>query len=181
MGKCETASVAIGISIEVKDLFEAINKDNHEIIHHQLLQDNAFINDDNGCYNEAFDKILGGNDMVSDEYIDLDELDYVEYKNHIVTLFKKFGDTKLYRDGSKKIMEYKEDDEENLYHQTLLIPHCNLVSTERWGYSRYGTNGTFSILDIDKLVAFNKEIDDKMKELKISNYKISMIVCQHSG
>lgn len=183
MGKCETVDVSIGISILIKDLLEAMTEDNYETIRDNFLQDGSLINDDNNSYNTAYDSIISGENLSNDDYLELNELKFTEYIDYLSTQFKKFGDKELNRNGTSKFVEYKEGDEENLYHQTLLVPHCKLVQTERWGWSREGTNGTCTNLDIDKLVTIKTEISDKMEKLNVSDklYSVSFIVSQHSG
>ena len=180
MGKSETASVSIGINIRIKDVLDAMDKDNYEEIRNYLFTDDALIQDGNGCYTNTYLGIVGGCHPETNKYVNIKKLGYKKYKEYLINLFKKYGDVNHHMYDYKY---YEEDDIENLYHSNLLVPHFSLVETERWGYYREGTNGNSSDLDIPQLTRLTKEIHETMKEMKIvkDDYDISLIVMQNSG
>jgi len=179
MGKSETATVSIGINIQIKDVLDAMDKDNYEEIRRTILTDYALIDDSNNCYNNTYLGIVGGWHPETDEYQNLNKLEYEEYKEYLTNLFKTYGDG----NGYKGYETYEEQDPENLYHSFLSVPHHSLVETERWGHYREGANGSSSTLDISQLTQLTKEIHDQMKEMKIDkdNYVVSLIILQYSG
>ena len=180
MGRSERAIVSIGIDIQIKDVLNAMNEDNYKEIRNNIFTDYAFIEDPNGYYTNTYLGIVGGFPPESNESLDIQQLEYEEYKNYLSKWFKSSGDGDGYMDGYES---YEEDHPENLYHSTLLVPHFSLVETERWGHSREGTNGSSSSLDMSQLTKLTKEIHDEMKELKINEdkYDIQLIILQHSG
>ncbi len=56
MGKCETATVSIGIKILLSYLGKQINAENMELVKEMLL--NGFIEDENGLFNESFQRCI---------------------------------------------------------------------------------------------------------------------------
>lgn len=130
---------------------ELINQINESnfILIKQFLQQ-GFIEDMNDFHNNTY------NDIIFDNKYD-DNCNIENYKNYIINDLKK----------------------ECLYEKTILIPIELIIDTERWGYNRYGTNGTFRDLDFD-INSIKNKIDDKYNK-NISNYKIVMIIKQNSG
>ena len=172
MGKCETSSISVGINILVKDLIDAINETNYDEIEQHFLNYNSMIEDENGYYNSVFLQIIEGCDLETKEYIDMDELNYSEYKNFLTKNFKLYGENLL--------KKYDEDDENNLYNQSLLVPFDNILDTDRWGYDREGTNASSCTLDSINFDKITSDIHNKMKELTINKYSIALIVKQSS-
>ena len=56
MGKCETPTAAIGISILLSDIILQINETNFDLIKEMLT--NGYIEDRNNYCNEVYDNIL---------------------------------------------------------------------------------------------------------------------------
>jgi len=160
MGKSETASASIGIKILLSDLIIQINKINFNLIK-KMLYDGC-IEDSNGYYNEAYQNI-----------IDNDELPqtYNEFKDYIIEQFKLHGSYYKSKFSSKVEPDLKDG---SLFERYLLVPVKDILSTERWGYERYGINSASRPLD------FDLSVDLKLYE-EIKNYSIIFLVKQHSG
>ena len=184
MGQSDEITVSIGIQIPIKALLDAINSDNYEAIKNEIFTYHSFIEDSNNCYNEIFQTIIEGGNPGERNYKDMDTWTWEEYKNHLTKMFQSYGDIHYNKcSPHSEIQLYTPEDPDNLYHQQLLVPHEVVIDSERWGYSRVGTNGSSCqlqtpILDFTKTA---KEIDDKMKKLEISNYSLSLILKQHTG
>lgn len=185
MGRCETARTSIGIKIVVKDLVDMINEENYETIRDKFFSEDSLIDDENGCYNSSYTSIIRGEIPGNnpDCETDVNELDCDEYKKYLEKSFKEYGDIDMFKDGSEIVNNYKEDDKDNLYHQTILIPQTTLLSTDRWGYNREGTNGKSVDVESFDINLISEEIKERMKMLNIGidMYKIVLIVLQHSG
>jgi hypothetical protein len=164
MGKSESSSIYIGIKILISHLIEQLNESNFVLIK-KLLQD-GFIDYDNGFFNENYIKI--------EKEFKIQDIE--KFKNNIMNILKTNGDIAK----SKFSSETKNDlSRGTLYEQTLLIPIERIMKTERWGYDRYGTNGTYRKLDFDIEIIKNK-IYDEYKN-KINDFEIVMILEQFSG
>jgi hypothetical protein len=162
MGKSETAFASIGIKILLSELVLQINERNFNLIK-QMLYDGS-IEDSNGYYNEAYQNIIGYDDNEIPET-------YLECKNYLIDAFKNNGS--FYK---SKFSSKIEPDLSNgtLFEKQLLVPIKEILSTERWGYERYGVNSLSRPLDFDLSVD-----TDKYKD--IENFSIIFIVKQHSG
>ena len=204
MGKSESAITHIGIRIQIKDLVNAINEENRETIQHQFLSEDSMVEDCNGHYNSTYTTIIYGEHIqsgpvkpthiysggeyksTSPESIDMEDFGWKEYKEYLLKMFQKFGDEAhsyddSFRNINIEICEYKENDENNLFNQYLLIPRFKLVDTARWGYHRSGTNSTATVLDITKLTEYTNKINEEMKNLNFTNYEVVLISMIHSG
>lgn len=112
----------------------------------------------------------------------METLNHEEYKQYLTKMFQSRGNIHYAKWGPSEIPTYEPEDDDNLFHQVLLIPHHTFICSERWGYSRQGINGRSKeletpILDFTKEA---KEIEDTMKRLKISAYTISLIIQQRT-
>ena len=145
MGKCESAIASIGIKISLSDLLPQINGANFILVK-EMLRD-GFIEDDNGYFNGPYLTIQ--DDMHENE-------NWAEFKQEFETRCKD------YVDG------------ESLFEKALLLPIKKILSTERWGYEREGTNGSSKPLDFDLSMDLDMYKD-------IENYEIVFILCQDSG
>ena len=174
MGRCEEATLYVGISIEIKELLSLMTEENYKEIRNSFLCYKSVINDSNSSYNDMYNSIINGEDFTrNDYYVDLSCYDYKEYKEYLLKDFTLYG--------SCKILKYEEDNKENLYHQNLMVPFNKIITTERWGYSRDGTNGSCCDLNINSIAEYKEEIENKMKNLNISGYSIVFILSQHAG
>jgi hypothetical protein len=164
MGKSETATALIGIKILLSDLILQINKKNFDLIKNMLYD--GCIEDSNDYYNEAYRNIIGyeWNDNELPE-------EYTEFKEYLINKFKNNGSYIKSKFSSKV-----EPTIENgcLFKQELLVPIKEILSTERWGYERYGVNSASRPLDFDLSLNLTK-----YKEIK--NFNIIFFVKQHSG
>lgn len=182
MGRCEEATLSIGVSVAIKDLLDLMTEENYKEFRKLFFGENSIINDSNSSYSSMYNSIVSGETIGDDDnYVDLSCYEYKEYKQHLLVNFKLYGDILLSKYESSQINIYKEDDKNNLYHQTLIVPFNKIISTERWGYSRDGTNGTCCNVDIIKLNEFSAKIKETMTKLNIDKYSIDFILTQHAG
>ena len=161
MGKCETSTTSIGIKILLSDLILQINEKNVDLIK-EILND-GFISDKNEYFNDAYTDIIWCNDLPKN---------YLELKEFLEQEFKKNGSYLHLRDSNKI-----EPDLRNgcLFERELLLPIKKILETERWGYDRYGKNGSYCPIDY-----LYPSLDiEKYKE--IEKYTIVFIIEQYSG
>lgn len=161
MVKCEKVKASIGIKILLSDLILQINETNFNLIK-EMLND-GFIEDENDYFNEVYDTILYNED--------LDNLDYVDTKEYFIHQFTNNG-TYIKRKYSNLVKS-------SLYHgclfeKKLLLPIKEILSNDRWGYDRNGTNCISRRIDFDLTMNI-----DKYKE--IEKTEIVFILGQHSG
>ena len=155
MGRCESASASIGIKILLSDLVSQINATTMNLIK-KMLYDGC-IEDSNDFYNQAFEQIIG------DDGVEENETAFKEY------LTSKF----TARVGHNK---------DSLLERYLLVPLEELVSNDRWGWSREGTNamsatmGTF-LDDLPDILstAFKETYKD------INNFTFVFMIKQYAG
>ena len=159
MGKSETSIASIGIKILLSDLISQINEATFELISMMLY--NGFIEDENDYYNEVYNEVVN---------YKLPET-WLEYKEYLETNFKKYGSYNKSR-YSNEVQHTVENG--CLFDQYLLVPIKKILSTERWGYDREGTNCNSKPIDFDLSVN-----TDEYKELE--KYNIVFILKQHSG
>jgi hypothetical protein len=144
MGKTEISTSSIGIKITLSDLILQINENNVNIIKDMLY--NSFISDSNVHFNNAYQQIIFCNELPEN---------YLDCKEYLETEFRK--------KGSNDLLE-----------KELLLPIKKILQTNRWGYDRYGKNGSYRPLDFDLSVDI-----EKYKE--IEKYTIVFISEQYSG
>jgi len=135
MGKSETASASIGIKILLSDLILQINETNFPLIK-EMVYDGC-IEDSNSYYNEAYRNILDDNELPAD---------YLEFKEYLINEFKTKGSYCKSKFSSKIEPDLNDG---TLFERYLLVPVKNILSTERWGYERYGVNSASRPLDFD--------------------------------
>lgn len=142
MGRCETAQASIGIRILLSDLVSQINETNVELVRSML--ENGFIDDENALFNHVYIETLDAYAMKERASECKDTA--ADCKAYLETQLANHG---TYNE-SRWTGERKHTLEEgSLLTQTLLVPIKILLSTERWGYDRYGTNGTSRPMDFD--------------------------------
>ena len=204
MGQSDTITASIGIRLLIGTLVSAITSENFETIKKMFFStwdSDCLIEDQNCCYNENFRKIIEGADLSHDPHkdemnylrygvsrpnrrTDMDELTSEEYKERLTKMFQLYGDVEYYKSGGSSLLTYEPEDEENLFNQYLLVPQQTLLSSERWGYSRQGTNGSSKTLGGLSLLDFTEtanEIKEKMRKMKIEDYSLVLILSQHTG
>ena len=169
MGKCETATASLGIKILLSDLINQINETNFALIK-KMLYDGS-IEDSNDYYNEAYKNSIG--DYGYDEYNNELPENYLEFKNYVIEKFKTHGSYFKSKFSSKVEPDLSRG---CLFEKKLLVPIKEIVSTERWGYERYGTNSSSCPIDFD--LSLNLE---EYKKHNIENYTVVFIIKQHSG
>ncbi len=161
MGKCETATASIGIKILLADILSQMNVSNFELIMEMLNV--GFIEDENEFFNETFNEML---------YICEEEFSgWSEIKENLIDEFSKTGSLEKNKTNNK--VKYTKTFG-RLIDKYLLVPVKNILSTDRWGYDRYGTNSS------SRSINFDLSLDtDKYNE--ITDYEIVFILSQHSG
>lgn len=160
MGKCETSTASMGIKIILSDLISQINEKNFDLIR-EMLED-GFIEDENELFNQAYSNII------HDEKI---TKNYINAKEYLTNEFKANGSYFCERFTHKMTPDISNG---CLYDQMLLVPIKRILSSSRWGYDRYGTNGISRPINFD--LSTNIE---KYKE--IDKFEIVFILKQNSG
>ena len=161
MGKCETATASIGIKILLADILSQMNVSNFELIMEMLNV--GFIEDENEFFNETFNEML----YTCEEKFS----GWSEIKENLIDEFSKTGSLEKNKTNNK--VKYTKTFG-RLIDKYLLVPVKNILSTDRWGYDRYGTNGS------SRSINFDLSLDtDKYNE--ITDYEIVFILSQHSG
>jgi hypothetical protein len=163
MGKSETATASIGIKILLCELMIQLNETNFAMIKKMIC--NGFIEDDNEFYNEVYKEIVGYNEGD----IELPN-DYLEFKNYLTDKFKNNGSYHKSKYSSKVEPDLSDG---CLLDKELLFPIKEILSTERWGYDRYGINAMSRPLDFD--LSVNMEMYNEIK-----NYTIVFILEQNT-
>jgi len=159
MGRCESAESSIGIKIKLSDLILQINETNFETIKQMLTY--GFIEDDNEYFNEVYERI--NRSEIPENYIE----------------FKIYLQEKYETNGSYYKNKFTNEitrtlDNGCLFDKYLLVPVKRILTTGRWGYERYGTNGVSIPINFDLSVNIEeyKEIEKK---------EVVFILRQHSG
>ena len=164
MGRCDTATVALGIKILLSDLIEQINEENFNLIK-KMLND-GIIEDSNEYFNEVYKKVIG----YDDANVELPS-NYLEFKEYLTKEFQRNGS--YYK---SRFTNFVEPDLTNgcLFDKYLLVSIKELISTDRWGYDCYRINSTSRPIDFDLTV-------DIEEYKKISKFSISLILKQHTS
>ena len=171
MGKCETATAYIGVKILLKDLIEQMTEANFAQI--QKMLEDGCIEDDNEYYNQVYREIL--NDaFVYDNDNDNDKDNDKDFNASQAYLSKALQEQgSLYK---SKTSSYETPDLHKgaLWERHLLVPLKELLATERWGYSRSGTNSTARPLT---------EIDFSFcpESVNLQHTSVVFFLKQHSG
>jgi len=160
MGRCETASASIGIKILLSDLILQINETNFTLIKQMLNW--GFIEDDNDYFNEIYSKILGSNKL-SNNYLNLKE-----------DLINEFTNNGSYHKSHSHSIVIPTLDKGCLFDKYLLVPVKKILSIERWGYDRDGSNSISRPIDFDLSINIDKYTE-------IEKINIVFILGQHSG
>jgi len=152
MGKCETATSSLGIKILLSELILQINETNCNII--KELLNMGFIEDENDYFNEVYQKVIDC-DELDPENISFNHLDVKEY---LINKFKNKGSLTKSKFNNEVTPAL---DQGCLFDKDLLVPLKELLTTNRWGYDRYGVNGISRPIDFDLSVNIEKykEID----------------------
>jgi hypothetical protein len=160
MGKCETTTASIGIKILLSDLVLQINETNCAIITELLHR--GFIEDDNDYFNEIYSKITSRNKLPENH------LDLKEY------LIREFTNNGSYHKSKGHSIVIPTLDNGCLLDKALLVPLKDILTMDRWGHDRYGSNCISRPMDFD--LSVNME-----KYAEIENKEIVFILGQHSG
>ena len=163
MGKCEIATASTGIKILLSILILQINETNFNLIKGML--NDGFIEDENNYFNEVYEEIIN-NHKFKGNYSDVKEYLINQCKNNCTYIKSKFSNTLIMNDVENDL------NKRCLFDQELLIPIKEILTNERWGYERFGTNSISRPLDFDLSVNI-----DKYKE--IEKFEIVFILGQH--
>jgi len=129
-----------------------------------MLND-GFIEDENNYFNEVYEEIIN-NHKFTGNYSDVKEYLINQCKNNCTYIKSKFSNTLITNDVENDL------NKRCLFDQELLIPIKEILTNERWGYERFGTNSISRPLDFDLSVNI-----DKYKE--IEKFEIVFILGQH--
>lgn len=160
MGKCETATASIGIKILLSDLTLQINENNFTIITELLHR--GFIEDDNDYFNEIYLTITQINEL-PENHLDL--------KKYLINEFTNNGS---YHKSKGDSIVIPTLDKGCLLDKALLVPLKDILTMDRWGHNRDGSNCISRPMDFDLSVNI-----EKYKE--IEKTEIVFILGQHSG
>lgn len=160
MGRCETATASIGIKIVLSDLISQINETNFTLIKELLHR--GFIEDDNDYFNEIYSKITCRNKLPEN---------YLHLKEYLTTKFTNNGSYHKSRGNGIVIPTL---DNGCLLYKPLLVPLKNILTMDRWGHDRDGSNCISRPIDFDLSVNI-----EKYKE--IGKTEIVFILGQHAG
>ena len=158
MARCETAIASIGIKILLSDLISQMNENNYTIVKEML--NNGFIEDENEYFHEVYSKII--NNIPND---------FEQCKEYLINSFKNNGS--YYK---SKFNNFVKSNLDNgcLLNKSLLINVKNILSIDRWGYNRDGSNCVSRPINFD--LSINTE---KYKDF--NNIEIVFILGQHAG
>jgi hypothetical protein len=162
MGKCESATASIGIKILLSDIVLQINEKNFTLI--MEILSNGYIEDNNDYFNEVYTEIMYNNDIMNSN-------DFSVVKEYLINEFQNKGSIARYK------FSYKEEPTLRngcLFNKYLLFPIKTILSTDRWGYDRFGSNCSSRPMDFDLSVDIEKYKD-------IDKFEIAFILLQHSG
>ena len=166
MVKCEIATSSIGIKILLSDLILQINETNFNLIKGML--NDGFIEDKNNYFNEVYEEIIYNNKFTGN-YIDVKEYLINQCKNNDTYIKSKFSNTLIIDDAENNLNNLNK---RCLFDKVFLLPVKEILTNERWGYDRFGTNSISRPLDFDLSVNI-----DKYKE--IEKFEIVFILGQH--
>ena len=154
MGRCESATASLGIKILLSDLVAQINATTMNLIK-KMLYDGC-IEDSNDDWNRAFEQIIGDDGV---------EENAVAFKEYLTSKF------------TARVGHIRD----SLLYRYLLVPMEELVSNERWGWTREGTNamsspvGTFAADLPTQLAVFKETYKD------INNFTFVFMIKQYAG
>jgi hypothetical protein len=160
MGRCETATASIGIKILLSDLISQINETNFILIE-ELLR-SGFIEDDNDYFNDVYLTIVGSNKFTKNA---------VELKEYLTSEFTNKGSYHKSRGNSIVIPTL---DKGCLLDKPLLVPFKDILTMDRWGHDRDGSNFISRQIDFDLSVNI-----ENIREFEKT--EIVFILGQHAG
>ena len=166
-GRCETASVSIGIRISVADLVAQIDKSTHRLIR-KMLASTSCVENDNDCFNETFLE-------VADELEENCPEHWKDFAAHVKEMLATRGDVRHFKSGARpeRTLEYG-----CLLDRHLLVPVAQICSTDRWGYGREGLNAAsapLGRLDVPSVLA-----DINQKYAGLTGYEVVYVVTQNA-
>jgi hypothetical protein len=167
MGRCESGCVSLGLRIPIQKLLMRVTENNFRQILKMLQADEGWLEDENDCWNESYDRVR-------------DQLHGAAYESAeaftagVTALLQKHGNVHYLRDGSRE----HTLEEGTLLAQTLLLPTVTVVETSRWGYNREGCNGaSVPIGDFD-FAAHAEKIRQDYSFLGVDGGEVVLMVCQ---
>ena len=165
MGKSESVEAFIGIKILLSELLPQMKKDNFELICEML--NNGYIQDSNEHFNDVYADIIAINNHMNVEWTVVKEYLIDTCKSECSYLVDKVT-------GKRQPNIY----DGFLWDQYLLVPFETILESTRYGYDRYGTNGTSRPLDFDLLAIISMQ---KEKYKRIEKVEMVFMLQQHSG
>lgn len=160
MGRCETATVFVCGVLTVKSVFEQLGS---EKAYEYLTANHPYITvvDGNSWHNERFSELMY--DTKTAESL---EEALKAPKQRSYDRGGKWGDVGC-------------SETDILWNLSICLERQSFGSTERWGYSRCGTNAaTFPLPDIESL---RKGVDETMRANGFVEFSINVLVEQHAG
>ena len=169
MGRSETATVAVGIRVGLRSLLQQATEENYEDVARLLCNDSAFVEDENGCFNESFTNVIDR--LYGHTLRTVEELRVIAGN-----LLETHGDVMYFRDGAPPLPTLENG---SLMDRYLLLPVKTFVETCRCGYLREGSNGQAVPLDLEALVEISVYM--QMNYAFLRDFETVLIVKQHAG
>jgi hypothetical protein len=163
MGFRQSATVSIGLKIQLEKLVNQINESNYNEI--MNIFEYSYIDDQNNDFTHTLRNVLY--DLTKNEK------KYKEFKNEFSEEIKKRGTiVQLYNGEIDELF-----DNGYLSEKYLLFPIKEILNTSRRGYGREGINGTYCNLDFN-VESIKKDILEKYNWLK--DVEVVMMIKQDS-
>jgi len=178
MGRCETASTYVAITFKIKDLLEFVTAENVKAIYEILFSDNTFVVDSNNMYNTVFTELR---DAQTDGHFP----PTCAGMQQLATRLQTLGDRMLMRHGGEEQTTYDVYDPENdcLYNQTYAFTTytCNLITVDRWGYSREGTNTECTELSLATINTKTEILKEIFTKFGFHQYTVALLTSIAAG
>jgi len=169
MGRCESASVYIGVKFKIKELIEYLKDKNEEKLLDILNSEHLYVIDDNNEFNSVFKTIRESSDL-----------------DKFISDLKYYGNKDLIRyDGDEQITFNEYDSNNNcLYNQDFVYVDDNsmLTNIDRWGYNRSGDNVNCSeIPSFVKIEKIKKKLGKNFTKLEFNKFTFMMTTILYAG
>ena len=176
MGKSEISTASLGYKIKISDLVEQLDSNNINII--LIFLQKGFIEDENDGFNTSYmDVVDFCYSYFKTSIKKKDEEEIQKFKQILISELKDSGNVIELKNGGCSI-----DKSTTLYDLDLLIPAKNILETTRWGYDRYGINGTsIPLKDLKDVLESINNFNSGYPEYNIKNLEMVFILKQESG
>ena len=157
MGWCESATASIGLKILLSDLVSQINESNFMLVKDMLH--NGFIEDGNDYFNEVYSRVIRTMPK-----------DFLNFKEYLTDEFKNNGS--FHKSRNNNVIPTL--DKGCLFDKYLLVSIKDILTMDRWGHERTGSNVVSRPINFD--LTLNTE-----KYKQIEKTEIVFLLAQHAG